>query len=196
MSYPVGALPRSALTLVQGTDTYLATKPARAYKRAIKAVRKKYPDAKIYGRYAAYRSAALQNAMAAASRTPRGSAQRAKYSISSVSTVPVAYHPGGSHEDGFCFDLGGAPINDWVLSTLRAYGWTRQFGSSDPNHFRHDGKTATGVIPSAKVYYVVQPGDTLSEIAPHYKTTWQAIAKLNGLKSPYVIYPGNRIRVK
>ncbi len=196
MSYPVGALPRSALTLVQGNDTFLAVKPARAWKRAIKALRKRYPDAKIYGRYAAYRPATVQNAMAAASRTPRGSAARAKFSLSSVSTVPVAYHPGGSHEDGYCFDLGGAPITDWVLDTLRAYGWTRQFGGSDPNHFRHDGRTATGIITTGRVYYVVQPGDTLSEIAPKYKTTWQQLAKLNGLKTPNTIYPGQRIRVK
>lgn len=49
---------------------------------------------------------------------------------------------------------------------------------------------------SAGQYYVVKKGDTLSGIASKYGTTYQKIANLNGIKSPYVIYPGQKIRVK
>lgn len=191
-----GMLKRSELTLIMGNDTFLAVKPARAWKRARAALRKRYPKADVYGRYAAYRSAEVQNAMADASRSPRGSAARAKYALSAVSAVPVAYHPNGTHEHGDRFDLGGAPINDWVLDTLRKYGWTREFGGSDPNHFKHDGKTATGLLPSSKVYYVVEPGDTLSGIATRYRTTWQKLAKLNKIKDPDHITVGQKLRTR
>ena len=48
----------------------------------------------------------------------------------------------------------------------------------------------------AAVYYTVQSGDTLSGIAAKYGTTYQAIAKLNGLANPNLIYPGQKLRVK
>jgi lysozyme len=40
-------------------------------------------------------------------------------------------------------------------------------------------------------YYVVRSGDYLSRVWPH---TWRTIASLNGLRSPYVIYAGQRLR--
>lgn len=46
------------------------------------------------------------------------------------------------------------------------------------------------------VYYIVQKGDTLSAIARKYGTTYQVIAKLNGIASPYKIFVGQKIRVK
>jgi len=47
-----------------------------------------------------------------------------------------------------------------------------------------------------KQYYTVVKGDTLSSIARKYGTTWQKLAELNGIKSPYTIYVGQKIRVK
>lgn len=44
-------------------------------------------------------------------------------------------------------------------------------------------------------YYVVRYGDTLSDIASRYNTTWQNLQRLNGLNNPNWIYPGQRIRV-
>ncbi len=49
---------------------------------------------------------------------------------------------------------------------------------------------------SEVVYYTVISGDYLSKIAPKYNTTWQKIAKLNNLKNPNLIYPGQKLRVK
>lgn len=45
-------------------------------------------------------------------------------------------------------------------------------------------------------FYTVVKGDTLSKIAKIYGTTYKAIADLNGIKWPYVINPGQRIRIK
>ena len=46
------------------------------------------------------------------------------------------------------------------------------------------------------VYYVVKRGDTLSGIASKYGTTYQQLAKINGIADPNKIYPGQKIRVK
>lgn len=45
-------------------------------------------------------------------------------------------------------------------------------------------------------YYTIQPGDTLSEIAAKYGTTWQWLAEVNGISNPDRIYPGKTIRVR
>lgn len=50
--------------------------------------------------------------------------------------------------------------------------------------------------PSAATYYTVKRGDTLSGIAKKYGTTYQNLAKMNGIKNPHLIYPGQKIRVK
>lgn len=41
-----------------------------------------------------------------------------------------------------------------------------------------------------KVYYTVQPGDTLSEIAIKYGISWEYLAQINNLSDPNLIYPG------
>ena len=45
-------------------------------------------------------------------------------------------------------------------------------------------------------YYEVKSGDTLSKIASKYGTTYQSIAKLNGIKNPNKIYVGQKLRIK
>lgn len=49
---------------------------------------------------------------------------------------------------------------------------------------------------SKAVYYTVKSGDTLSGIASKYGTTYQKLAKMNGIANPNKIYTGQRIRVK
>ncbi|MFT8558171.1 LysM peptidoglycan-binding domain-containing protein [Liquorilactobacillus hordei] len=43
--------------------------------------------------------------------------------------------------------------------------------------------------------YTVKSGDTLSEIAASYNTTYAKLATLNNIKSPYIIYPGQALKV-
>lgn len=46
------------------------------------------------------------------------------------------------------------------------------------------------------VYYNVQAGDTLSGIAAKYGTTWQQLAKLNGIANPNYITVGQKIKIR
>ena len=56
-----------------------------------------------------------------------------------------------------------------------------------------------GIINSranSAIYYTVKAGDNLTHIAARYGTTWQAIARLNGIKNPNVIHAGQKLRIK
>ena len=48
------------------------------------------------------------------------------------------------------------------------------------------------VQPSGTTY-IVQPGDTLSEIAQRFGTTYQSLAAINNIPDPNRIYPGQEI---
>lgn len=45
------------------------------------------------------------------------------------------------------------------------------------------------------VWHTVQPGETLSSIARKYGTTWQVIARANGISNPSQIYAGVRLKI-
>lgn len=45
------------------------------------------------------------------------------------------------------------------------------------------------------IYYTVQRGNTLSQIAISYGTTVQEIANINGIQNPNLIYPGEKLRI-
>ncbi|MDU1990335.1 MAG: LysM peptidoglycan-binding domain-containing protein, partial [Enterococcus faecalis] len=49
--------------------------------------------------------------------------------------------------------------------------------------------------PSVAQTHVVQYGENLSSIATKYRTTYQALASLNGLSNPNMIYPGQVLKV-
>jgi LysM repeat protein len=49
-----------------------------------------------------------------------------------------------------------------------------------------------GGSPGSTIY-IVRRGDTLYSIARRFGTTYQALAALNGLRSPYTIYVGQRL---
>lgn len=54
---------------------------------------------------------------------------------------------------------------------------------------------ASGSTASGSRYYTVRSGDTLSHIASQHGTSYQKLAKLNGIKNPNRIYPGQSIRL-
>jgi len=58
---------------------------------------------------------------------------------------------------------------------------TQGDGSNRPLVFPADGDQVT---------YMVKARDTLSEIALQYQTNYQAIAELNNLTNPHLIFPG------
>jgi lipoprotein NlpD len=49
--------------------------------------------------------------------------------------------------------------------------------------------------PSGPGTYVVRPGDTLYSIAWRYRLDYRRVAARNGIGPPYLIYPGERIRL-
>lgn len=49
--------------------------------------------------------------------------------------------------------------------------------------------------PEEETTYKVKAGDTLSQIAEKFGTTYQELAKLNGINPPYVIYPNQVLKV-
>ena len=47
----------------------------------------------------------------------------------------------------------------------------------------------------ANVTYTVKSGDTLIGIASKYNTTVEKLARINNIKNPNLIYPGQKIKV-
>lgn len=54
---------------------------------------------------------------------------------------------------------------------------------------------ASATVPAADTVYVVKKGDTLSGIASKYGTTYQKLARYNGIKNPNLIYVGQKIKI-
>ncbi len=53
----------------------------------------------------------------------------------------------------------------------------------------------SGAATTTRTYYTVASGDYLASIAARYGTSWATIASLNGLTSPYTIFPGQTLRI-
>lgn len=51
------------------------------------------------------------------------------------------------------------------------------------------------VVQTDGTTYIVQAGDTLSEIAAKFGTTYQHLAEINGIANPNLIYVGQEIRI-
>lgn len=54
---------------------------------------------------------------------------------------------------------------------------------------------SAGGQPSTAAVHPVQRGETLAAIARRHGTDYQTLARLNGLRPPYTIYPGQRLRL-
>ncbi|MET9818356.1 LysM peptidoglycan-binding domain-containing protein [Streptomyces sp. NPDC006355] len=81
----------------------------------------------------------------------------------------------GGHRDGYATECPGDQLYAWV-----------QKGAPRPG----------GSAPApADDVYVVKPGDYLSVIARRLDVSWQDLAKVNGLRAPYTIYPGQELRI-
>lgn len=201
MTNETGRLPASTLQLVQA-GIYLAKPQARALTRLQAAAKKLGHTVTVARPAGGYRPAAVQNAMHHAGSPDGTAAERIRWGLSTVSTVAIAEHPYGTHETGTRVDLlvdGRVCTAVWFIALAAQYGFTREFGASDPNHFEHDGRTATAlvVIPKPKPKTIrVKSGDTLGEIAARAKLTLSAILALNpAIDDPDRIYVGQTIRI-
>lgn len=193
-----GKLPATALTTVQGT-IQLSTPTATAYRALAAAAKTRLGRTiSIATPEGGYRSYSVQAAMHDAGAHGPASA-RIKWGLNPNSTVAIAAAGYSSHGLGTRVDVVGSPMDSAFLNLAKTYGFTREFGASDPNHFEHDGKTAiTAPKPAAaKKYVTVVKGNTLSGIAAAHKITLARIEALNPqVKAPsYVIRVGDKIRV-
>jgi LysM repeat protein len=50
-------------------------------------------------------------------------------------------------------------------------------------------------IPPEPVYHIVKSGETLSSIARKYRTSVESLVRLNNIKNPALIRPGQKIRI-
>ena len=92
---------------------------------------------------------------------------------------------------------------DTLFSIARRYGLTvdaitHANGIPDPRHIYVGQRLViSGGMSTVEETspYVVQAGDTLASIARRYHTTWQTLARVNGLLSPNAIYAGQVVQV-
>lgn len=130
-------------------------------------------------------------------------AARATVHYNTSSTTKVAAPGGSSHGWGNRIDLlfdGSQNPDSADLNLAKRFGWAREFGSSDSNHFEHDGKTAIHPpqpAAPAHQFYVVRPGDNLTHIAAAHQLSLAQLEHLNPQIPDYnLIRPGEKIRVK
>lgn len=57
------------------------------------------------------------------------------------------------------------------------------------------GKYASSSGSSGSATYTVRSGDCLSTIGSRFEVSWRSIASANGIKSPYWIYPGQKLTI-
>jgi lipoprotein NlpD len=91
-----------------------------------------------------------------------------------------------------------------LLLVAMLYGCTTHTGAPIASR-NSQPSTAAKTTPTSSVsttrskqpeYYVVQGGDTLYSIAWHLGLNYRELASINGIRSPYTIYRGQRLRVK
>ena len=56
--------------------------------------------------------------------------------------------------------------------------------------------TSESASASTGTRYTVRRGDTLSGIGSRTGVAWRTIASINGIHSPWIIYPGQRLRLR
>lgn len=73
--------------------------------------------------------------------------------------------------------------------------YTESIFLSDTSEIPTTENPNSETINTESVYYTVQSGDTLSEIASRYGTTVQEIVDINNIANPNLIYPGQTLRI-
>jgi len=93
--------------------------------------------------------------------------------------------------DGYNGDL---DLN-MIISDKKLEYFTEGTKSVAPVKKVNSAKSSTKKTTSSVSVYTVKKGDTLSEIARKYGTTVNELIKLNNIKNPNLIYPGQKIKL-
>lgn len=64
-----------------------------------------------------------------------------RYNLNPKNSLKGAAPGYSTHGWGNRIDVNAAALN-WMIANGARFGWTREFGAVDPNHFKHDGRTA------------------------------------------------------
>jgi len=106
----------------------------------------------------------------------------------------------------FTYNCGGGALQSSTLLKKLNSGDYAGAANEFPRWNKSNGRVLSGLVkrraaeqklfntPCSTVY-TVKPGDTLSAIAKKYGTTYQTIAKLNGISNPNKIYPGQKLKI-
>lgn len=73
--------------------------------------------------------------------------------------------------------------------------YTESIFLSDTSEIPTTENPNSEAINTQSIYYTVQSGDTLYEIATRYGTTVQEIVDINNITNPNLIYPGETLRI-
>lgn len=86
----------------------------------------------------------------------------------------------------------------WILPLLLIFGLTACGGGgravAPVGSYGHDSSQRKIATPPS--YYTVRKGDTLYSISWRYGMDYKDVARINGIRSPYTIYAGQKIRFK
>jgi hypothetical protein len=79
-----------------------------------------------------------------------------QYNLNPKNSLKGAAPGYSTHGWGNRVDVNAAGLA-WMIANGHKFGWTREFGSADPNHFKHDGRTA--IATAFTLLSSVQIGD-------------------------------------
>jgi lipoprotein NlpD len=82
-----------------------------------------------------------------------------------------------------------------ILISLALAGVLAGCSSKPPAPVVDRGRTSGSYQLTPDGHYRVRSGDTLHGISFHYGLDWQNIARWNGIRSPYLIYPDQLLRL-
>ena len=134
-----GRLTAAELATVEDNDQ-LAPRAARAYIAWKAAAARAGKSIYIVEPAGAYRSYEVQADMRA---------HPERYNLNPNSKVKIAAPGYSTHGFGDRVDIGGDLL--WALSTCARYGFYREFGANDPNHFRHNGTVLPAELDVAPI---------------------------------------------
>lgn len=120
-----GAVPAGELTYVQGS-IQLDQTVASAWFRMRSAAARQGVDLTIAAPAGGYRSLAVQQDM---------HDRPGLYNLNPNSTIPLAPVGMSTHGFGTRVDIGTTAGNTWAIANAREFGFYREFGASDPNHY-------------------------------------------------------------
>lgn len=171
MAHRNGFVPSWARRTYLGVSLLKAT--ANAAERLVTAAKRDGVKIDIFLPAGGYRSYWMQGDM-------KNPSKRAKYNISSDFNLNLLSAPGSSpHGTGNAVDFRGG--SGWLQKNAHKFGFSWPLRERDPNHWVHDGKTASSPIPPAK---------PIVEEIP-----MSALVKLTGTSAVYLIEEFSASRV-